>query len=318
MIEKIKNITKKLNLFNKTEEKNQSPKEWLIIESISACQVRCVWCSPQIFKKHSIGYMSAVKFEEIISKNIDFIKETYSVISPYSRGEPLLHPEFWQICEILKKYDLFDSGVQIHSNLSVEVDVDEFKKYPLQIVVNFGGITKDVHEKVMRRSQFDLVVKNFKGLVDNNIDVIAKITPTKDNIHQINEFSSFINKISGKDVPTVIGTTGIMIPYGLSNQEKDIYFAEVVSPEVDDYLRFTYDLDKANKNIIPKDPKCPYLIDTIYFDGRFTICCHDKEPLINCGNVFKTSIKKIRQSSKYKKYRELGKQCKLKICKGCN
>lgn len=294
------------------------PTETLIIESISACQVRCLWCSPQNFQKHPSGYMSAKQFEQIISKNIGFIKKNYGAILPYSRGEAFIHPEIWDIFEILYNYGLFDKTIEIHSNLSMEIDIEKLKKYKLRIVANFGGTTKEMHEQVMRNSNFELVIKNLKMFADNGIAIAAKITPTKQNLNQLKDFNDFIKNILGKEIRTIIGTTGIMAPYSLTKEEMDIYFEEVVSPEMNEHLRFTYDLMRDDKNIIPKNEKCPYLIHTILYDGQFTICCHDKEGLINCGNVFETPLNKIVSSKKYKNASNAGREMKLQICKGCN
>ena len=295
------------------------PTDMLIIESSSVCQIRCVWCSPQKFDKHPRGFMSAEQFESIISKNHRFIKKNYGTISPYSRGEPFIHPDIWDIFAILEKYGLFQKQIDIHSNLSMMLDADKLIKYSnLRIVANFGGTTKEVHEKVMLHSDFDLVVKNFKTLADNNVNVIAKITPTKQNLHQIDLFQDFVNKIAGKDLKIMIGTTGIMAPYSLSKEEMTEYFNDIVSPEMDKHLRFTYDLDADDKNIIPKSNKCPFLIHTILYDGQVTICCHDKQGKINCGNVFEKTLEEIVQSKKFQHASEAGSKMELQICKACN
>ena len=56
----------------------------------------------------------------------------------------------------------------------------------------------------------------------------------------------------------------------------------------------------------------------VFYDGTFTICCHDKIPLLKLGNVFEKSIEKIKKTSAYKGAKSAGKNMKLGICELCN
>ena len=77
-------------------------------------------------------------------------------------------------------------------------------------------------------------------------------------------------------------------------------------------------MSKPRKGLKSKQQTCPFLVDTIFYDGTFTICCHDKIPTLNLGNVFEKSIAEITKSKAYKKAREGGKNMKLGICELCN
>jgi len=120
-------------------------KKILTIEVTSACNVKCVWCFMQTFNKIEKGFMSVEEFNNIILNNLHYIKQNF-VIAPYFRGEPLLHPGFWEICGILKKYNIENTG--IHSNFSIKIDIDKIIEYNIPICVNIGGITKGDLEKL--------------------------------------------------------------------------------------------------------------------------------------------------------------------------
>ena len=70
MLAKVKNFINKYLYNNKTIETNN-----IIIETISYCNVRCVWCPMQNFKKHKIGRMTLESFEKIIKTNKDYLIE---------------------------------------------------------------------------------------------------------------------------------------------------------------------------------------------------------------------------------------------------
>ncbi len=54
------------------------------------------------FKKHKIGTMSLDNFTDIIERNKDYLVLNNIGVESYFRGEPLLHPQFWEICEVLR------------------------------------------------------------------------------------------------------------------------------------------------------------------------------------------------------------------------
>lgn len=286
------------------------------IEITSACNCRCIWCQMQNFHKHKIGFMKLEEFEQIIRRNASYLKKNNIWVEPYFRGEPLLHPQFFEILDVLKYYHIGNGG--INTNLSVKVDISRFRDYEMGILVNIGGTTKEVHEKVMVNSDFDLVVANLKKMFDLGIPVQVKMNPTKMNIHQLKELPRFLQNLGGNENNIVPYTTCYPIPAVATSEEIDIFFDNVVSRDVDPYLRFSYDLSKPNKAIKTKNPGCNFLQDMIFFDGQFSICCHDQLALINVGNVFRMSIEQIHKSEKYHNALKIAKRCGFSFCKECN
>lgn len=289
----------------------------LLIEIISICNVRCVWCTMQTFKKHKLGYMKLENFNYIINNNIDYIKKNDIIIEPYFRGEPLLHPNFWEICDILKNNSIPNGG--INTNLSLNIEVEKFLEYQMStILVNIGGTTKEIHEQVMRGSDFDLVCSNLRKLWKLGINARIKMNPIKLNIHQLCDLPRFVTSLGGKAEFIVPYTTCYPIPQTATQEELVFFFENVVSEDVNSHLRFTYDLSKADKGIKTKKSGCNFLMDIIFFDGQFSVCCHDQLQYLNVGNVFENTIDEIRSSKKYIDAVEKAKKCEYFICKECN
>jgi sulfatase maturation enzyme AslB (radical SAM superfamily) len=299
---------------DKTEE--IGVKYLLVIETISSCNVRCVWCSMHNYSKHKLGYMPADRFEQIIRDNRQYIKETYSGVTPYGRGESLIHPHFWNICEILKRYNI--PLMEIASNLSVDIDLDRLIKYRIPLCVTIGGITRDVHERVMRHSNFDLVIRNIGYLFSNKYDLKIKMNPTKWNVHQLQELPKFIESLGGSSGNIVNYTTCLPIPHAHTQEQLRDFIENVVSDDVDSHLRFTYDRNAPMYDIRSKNVGCCYLVDEILFDGQFTICCHDDMGEVNLGNVFDKSIEFIVESALYRETVEKARKRQLCICDKCN
>jgi hypothetical protein len=151
-----------------------------------------------------------------------------------------------------------------------------------------------------------------------NIPALVKINPTKKNYKQIKDLPDFIESLGGKKEYAFDYTTSFVINYAMNKEETDIFFENVVCEEINDRLRFTYDLNKEDKAIKSKKPGCHFLFDTILFDGQFTICCHDQLGEINLGNAFETPLEEIIESEEYKMTVERGKKQQLIICKECN
>jgi len=148
-----------------------------------------------------------------------------------------------------------------------------------------------------------------------NKPVYLKMNPTKHNLGELNELSGFFEKLGGKPENAIIGTTGFNLPAEASKEEIEIFFDNVVSEGMDEHLRFTYD---CNKNIISKSTKCSFLVPTIKWDGKVTICCHDQLSRLNLGDAFQTPLKEIIESRKYRIIEAKGKRRMLAFCKNCN
>lgn len=286
----------------------------LIVELTNACHVKCIWCLMQSFNKLKTEHMPYEKFKQFIETNLDYLHARRTQITPYHRGEPLLHPRFWDCCKLM-----LDNGIvirHISSNLSLKINVDDFLAHPIQyIVANLGGVTKKVHEKCMRNSHFELVISNLRDLWAAKIPVHVKINPTKLNMHQLDKLPDLVRHLGGKQEYIIPYTTYFPYPDHCTEEEKKFFLENVYDPDRQEFFRF-YNLDDS---IFQKQKICSpdYMVDTVFVNGNYGICCHDNYEQSITGNIFDSSLEEIRSSDLFKSTYYKGLKRQLENCKYC-
>ncbi len=260
--------------------------------------------------------MSFENFEKIIKSNLDYLKKYNTSVTPYSRGEPLLHPQFWKCCTLLNKNDIKIG--HISTNLSLPINVQNFIQHPIErIMVNIGGITKEVHEKCMVNSNFDLVTANLKELWAAGIPVQVKMNPTRYNIHQRADLPAFVESLGGNLECIQYYTTYFPNPDHTTREEKRFFLDTVFLEGHDDLFRFSVTDDDA---ISQTQKICPaaYMTDIVFANGNYGVCCHDDYEESIVGNAFITTIEAIRSSDLYVKTYARGLKRQLANCKYCS
>ena len=290
----------------------------VVLETSNICNVRCVWCWMYTSGRKDMGLMSLENFKKFIDLNCTYLKKRHIKVTPYHRGEPLLHPDFFDMLAYGK-----EKGVEfkeIHTNLSVPLDPQKLIDAPAapKIFVNIGGIDKETHEKVMPGSDFMKVTGNLKNILeikDASERIFLKMNVTKHNHKQIAELPDFFEGLGGIRQNVGVGQLSCCIPAEATCEERRQFIVNNVSEEIADYLKFTYD---ASWNIKSKEQKCPYMLPTVKFNGCVTICCRDQLSRLNLGNAFEVPLRKIMRSKKFKMTEALGEKKLLAFCKECN
>jgi sulfatase maturation enzyme AslB (radical SAM superfamily) len=268
----------------------------------------------QTFNKIPQIYMPINFFQKIVEKNHDFINTNYSGVAPYFRGEPLIHPEFWKFCEILKNYKIRNLGV--NSNFNMKINFERWiKNCHVPILVNIGGITKETHESVMLRSNYELVIDNLKKAFSLGLPVSVKMNVTRRNFSQHPMLSDFICSLGGSRSAVIDYTTTCPVPLKCTEGELKYFFDHVYSDRIDEKLRFYLD---QNGEIITKSKSCNHRSDAIYVDGKMTICCQDQYGELCVGDVNKQTLAEITQSELYKTLTRDGAKKLMPICKYCS
>ncbi len=289
----------------------------IVIETSSVCNVRCLWCWMYYFKKKELGLMSVANFKKFIDLNEDYLRMNKIMITPYHRGEPLLHPSFFEMIAYASSKNIKLSG--IHTNLSVKVNLRQLINSALgHIVVNIGGITKEVHESVMINSEFDLVVKNLEEIIalnQKNKPIFLKMNATKHNLHQLESLPNFFKKLGGNPDLAIVGTVGFTLPAEATLEERQEFLKNITGEGIGRYLRFYY---KEDGKIFAKKDKCSFLCPTVKWNGSITICCHDQLNRINLGNAFKVPLADILMSRQYKLALTKGRKREFSFCEQCN
>ncbi|MFA5389397.1 MAG: SPASM domain-containing protein [Candidatus Omnitrophota bacterium] len=295
------------------------PRPLLKIDTCSFCNARCVWCWMHNSNKVKQGMMRFEAFKKIIDLNEDFLKEGNYLIEPYFNGEALLNPELFKMLDYLvqKRIGLTP---RFDTNLSVKIDIEKFMSFPWkQIWVNVGGITREVHEKVMRNTDFELVINNLVKMLQINRNIVCiKMNPTKYNLHQLDKLTDFFVGLGGRSINALRYSTGLTLPKIASPEEIKFFFDNVVSEEMRRYLRFEYDLTGKDFGIKAKKGGCNFTVPSIFFDGAVTACCHDQVGLMDLGNATEAPLKVIFNSELYKGTLRKCQAQEFYFCKECN
>jgi hypothetical protein len=268
----------------------------------------------QTFSKIEKRFMPVDFFEKIIKDNASFIKTRYGSVAPYFRGEPLIHPGFWDMCDILENYEISNSG--IHSNFSMKIDFDRWvKNRHMCVVANIGGVTKEIHEKVMLNSNFDLVADNIKTAFALRLPLGVKMNSTKLNYAHNEILPDFVRSLGGAGESDIVSyTTTCPVPMRCTKEELKYFFDNVFSDGIDDKLRFKLDDDGA---IIVKTNDCNHRSDAVYADGKMTICCQDQYGDLVVGDLKQNMLHEIVESELYKNTVDSGMKKCLSMCEYC-
>lgn len=291
--------------------------EVIKVELSANCNARCSFCWMFQSEQKPSGAMTLENFKKFIDVNKADFKQRKVRIQPFFNGEALTNPHFFDMVDYLVENGILLA--RLDTNLAVKKDMDRLMKYPWPIVcVNVGGVSQEVHEQVMR-TKYDILVANLRRIFElGKQRVFIKVTPTKQNFHELKKFPEFIKSLGGDPKRLEIGTTGFNTPLEATDDEVVHFFENVVSPEVEPYLRFTYDLSKPRYEVQAKRPGCHFLQDCVTHDGKLTICCQDQFGKLNVGNAFETPFYELKKSEKYHRTRQAGIDQKFKMCHECN
>lgn len=144
------------------------------------CNLGCLHCCEDA--GHSIpGEMNK---EEIFK----FLNEVVSVKIPYvaiSGGEPLLHPDFFEICEFIRSNDI---SLKVETNGEF-IDEEKAKKFARlgfrSVQVSLDGASAHAHEKLRERGDWNKVITACRLLMKEGVNTEIVFVPTRFNIHEI-------------------------------------------------------------------------------------------------------------------------------------
>jgi radical SAM protein with 4Fe4S-binding SPASM domain len=127
------------------------PPEFIEIEPIHSCNLRCVMCHVSYEK------LSKVRLDPGIVEKFDGLAGKWAVVG--GEYEPMVHPRIVEILTGLSsrglKIDLTTNGTMFdEATVAALADVD-FRR----VTISFDGVSKDVYEKVRRRADHARVLE---------------------------------------------------------------------------------------------------------------------------------------------------------------
>lgn len=145
----------------------------------SVCNLGCLHCC----EESGHGLPDEMGHDDIFN----FCKQIVKLEIPYaalSGGEPLLHPEFFPVCEFLRHHDV---SLKVETN-GLYVDKDVAKRFAqLQfrsVQVSVDGATAATHESLRANGDWKKVINACKALIAEGVNTEIVFVPTQFNIHE--------------------------------------------------------------------------------------------------------------------------------------
>ena len=248
---------------------------YLILEPVSACNLRCPFCM-QVDEKFTsnqemMGMMDLDLFKKIIDEAYEFGTQTITLTG---RGEPTIHPRLGEMLEYCSgkfiELKMNTNATRLNEKLIHKI----LKSGMTELVFSVDSHYKEEFESLRVGANFELVVSNVKKF----------------------------KEIRDRDYPNsacITRASGVQV--GKQDPEK---FKKFWQPFVDHVVMvnmlYRWDIYNNTKNLSSKG-FCHYLCRSlsIYFDGSVIPCDADYEGRLSLGSIKDNSIREIWNGKKY-------------------
>ncbi len=167
----------------------------------------------------------------------NFVKQVVDMKIPYvaiSGGEPLLHPEFFEISDFIRKggasLKVETNGLRIDRKAAKRIAEMNFRS----VQVSVDGATQAAHDKLRLNGDWQKTIDTIKYLIEDGVNTEIVFVPTKFNIHEIGD---------AIDLAASLGVygfyTGKIMRIGRAAQNWSI-----LAPSEEDYNKFFVELKK--------------------------------------------------------------------------
>jgi len=261
----------------------------LCFEITNECLLNCIHCSSS--SKVGEGYLD----KESILRTINEFEEMGGKELEISGGEPLLHPNIWEILDYCKRRNfsttLYTSGIgrALPSELANKINVDK-------AAVSLQGARK-ITEEVTGKDCYEQIKTFIKSLVENGIETEVHFVPMKQNYHDFENLLKECESIGVKNIKILR-----LIPQGraLDNWER-IHVPEI---ELKEFLKRIYEIDTSIKIEIG-NPLKPYKNERMNCKAAIASCLINSrgyvypcpalktDPLLSAGNIHEKSLTEL-------------------------
>jgi len=268
---------------------------YLLIEPVSACNLRCVMCFQidETFTKNQdfMGQMNFELFKKIIDESV---KGGTQAITLASRGEPTLHPKLGEMLEYCKgkffELKINTNATRLNDKLIHQILQNDIT----DVVFSVDSYEKSEYEKIRVKGVFETVLNNIKRFKEIRDE------------HYPN--SRCATRISGVKI----------------NKDQDIikfknFWEEYVDHVVMVEMENRWDTYHNPKEIAGTDA-CNYLWERMYiwYDGICNPCDADYKSELSVGIFPQNSLREIWHGEKFSKLRSLHLDSKRNLCYPCD
>jgi len=166
----------------------------------SRCNFNCPHCIRNLIdeRKTIIKDLPASLFETALKEGKKLNFNTVMLVG----GEPILHPEFKKLIELIRKYNyefyIISNGWFYREYWEA---LGEDKKNFTGINLSLDGTTSEVHDNIRdKKGSFDRVIESIKFYRKKGVEVGLKFLLSKRNYHQIEEMVKLCKKFKIKQL----------------------------------------------------------------------------------------------------------------------
>ena len=271
------------------------------IESTNICNLNCPMCPNDSIEAEKKGFMNFDLFKRIIDEISEFAQDIYL----HHRGEPLLHPELFEMIKYAKSKGLH---TKLHSNATQLTEQKSIKMLESEldfISFSFDGYNKETYEKMRVGANFEETLTNITRFLE------LKKEFGKNRPYAVLQFLDFPDsKINSEDKTKI----------------KD-RFRTLPLDELREITAHNWggnvELNQKTSDFSQSTKSCtfPWYSLTILWDGTVVTCPQDFLGEIQLGNVNENSIRTIWNSNEMVNLRKQmvsGKYNCLGPCSTCD
>lgn len=272
----------------------------IYIEVTNACNLHCKMCpqhsrDPGIAINRKTGFMDINLCKKIIDEVSQYGDTLVSLIGA---GEPLLYPGLVQMVRYAKmggnKTHIITNGQLLTSEMSeklIDAGLD-------MIGISVDGVTKLVHEKIRKGSNFNKVVNNVEELLKLKNQRRSALPLVRIMIVEMEENKHEVDAVIDRWLPLV---DEILISTHRINYGRKLFNCPISIPRVSCFRLWR--------------------MIVISWDGKVALCCDDWGGEVILGDTRTSSIRDIWFSKRFQKIRRyhlMGEYYKIPICANCD
>lgn len=264
----------------------------IYFEILSDCNLRCKHCY------NSSGEKDNRLDKKILTKIIKETKNTNLKKILISGGEPLLHPELWEILDEFSKNKDLIIRIITNGTLINEEIVERLSHYQIEIQISLNGSKSEVDDSIRGKGAFYDTIRGLELMnKSNQMDkVIINFVLNKHNYMDIDETIKLLENKNVKKINfNFINSSG----RGKDNYSK----LEIDSKSLNDILYKLNEIKQNNPNINFKIPKltsgCSLILKkeniplTVRIDPEgnvFPCQIFESKSTLNIGNIYITNL----------------------------
>jgi len=256
---------RKTALFTPAKEELTDPYlRYLLFHITDRCDISCKHCYLGKTQKTSLGF-------DKICRVFGGMEEMQGLIVLLSGGEPLCHPDFWKINEILPdfnlRFELLTNGTLITKDVARRLKVH-------QVQVSIDGL-ETAHDLMRGHGNFQKSVNGIRNLIDAGMKVAVSTMVFAKNLQDFEELQSFLRGMginqwlvnSPSAIGNWVGHENLSVDHD-AIAEKMITYSQAEGPHESKYSQI-----------------CGSHICTIFADGEIYPCPLIAEEGLKMGNI---------------------------------